>query len=183
VIRGVAYSRRPAATLVAGLAAVVLAGLLGARERSVFRHEHAAAAELEARLAGQAVAGTPYTADKLETLKSHIRELRGRLGDAEAWTQVRETLRHQWRPEGDTAAERGGYSVRTGAFRMASASTSDWPKIVATVAALERIPGVGVGLLELAAGGSPGPRPMDLVRVTVVVHSRNGPSNPSHENP
>lgn len=184
MIRGLAYSRRPAAIALAGLTMALVAGLLDARARAALRWSRAEGAESARVLSGRLAAAAPYTAGRLEDLRLQIRDLRGRLGDADAWTRVRDALRDQWRPEGDTAAERGGFSVRTGAFRMSSPLTSDWPGIVATVAALERIPGVGIGLLELAAHGSPGPRPMELVRVTVVVHSRrNPPATYSHENP
>lgn len=183
MIRGFSYSRQSAAIALAGVALALLAAGAGARVRSSCRRERAEAAEAERALGTRAAAGAPYATERLEALRVHIRDVRGRLGDVDAWERVRETLRHQWRPEGDTAAERGGFSVHAGSFRMASPSTSDWPAIVATVAALERIPGVGIGLLEVAAAGAPGPRPMDLVRVTVVIHSRSSASSPSHENP
>ena len=184
MIRGISHSRRPAAFALAGVALALLAGLLDGRARAGLHRSRAEGAESARVLSGRLAAAAPYTAGRLEDLRLQIRDLRGRLGDADAWTRVREALRDQWRPEGDTAAEREGFSVRTGAFRMSSPLTSDWPGIMATVAALERIPGVGIGLLELAARGAPGPRPMDLVRVTVVVHSRrSAPANPSQENP
>ncbi len=183
MIRGISHSRRSAAIALGGIALALVAAGAGARVRAAGRRECAEAAEAERALAARAAAGAPYAAEHLEALRVHIQDVRGRLGDADAWDQVRETLRHQWRPEGDTAAERGGFSVHAGSFRMASPATSDWPAIVSTVDALERIPGVGIGLLEVAAAGAPGPRPMDLVRVTVVIHSRSPASRPSHENP
>jgi hypothetical protein len=184
MIRGVAYSPRPAAIALAGLAFALLAGGFDGRTQAALRHGRAAAVASAGALAARRAAAAPFDQAHLQTLRWQIRDQREQLGGADAWARVRETLRDQWRPEGETAADREGFSVRTGAFRMPSPMTADWPGIVATVGALERIPGVGIGLLELAATGPSGPRPMDLVRVTVVVHSReNYHPHLTNENP
>ncbi len=139
-----------------------------AAERRLWLRENA---DQVSEINTQVSARAAFDSASLEALRTRVRDLRGRLGAADTWDRILVQLGKEWTGDLGKREDRGGYSAQEGSLVLRSPTTSDWPDILGAVGELERIPGVGVVGFEMSTSGDRAHRSVDLVRITVALHT------------
>jgi hypothetical protein len=173
VIKGVAYSRWAAVTAGAAIVAAVMS-LLWHAETTRMSGREIILGQMQDREAAERVAAeSEFDEVHLQGLREKVSLFRVRLGDEGTWAKILGRLGSGWSVDRLDKAERLGYSVQYGTFRMTSPEVSDWQSIIETVRFVEGLPGAGIGEFEMRSSGDGVQRSLSLVSMVVVVHSRS----------
>jgi hypothetical protein len=174
MIRGIAFNRKKGALAAASIAAAAVSLVIRAEVARAVSRESAVGRYQCQQMVGQVQAESEFDAAHLNGLREKVSRFRGRLGDESTWGRLVGKLGPDWSLDAVTRADRVGYSVEFGTFRMKTPTVSDWQAILETVRFVEGLPGVGIGEFEMKAIGDGVQRSLSLVSMVVVVHSRSG---------
>jgi hypothetical protein len=173
MIKGFAFAKNRAVLAMASVVAAAAAMLIRAELARRISREVAEGQIKEQQMIGQVRAESEFDGTHLDGLREKVSQFRGRLGDESTWGRLVGRLGATWSLEAVTRAQRIGYSVQFGTFRMKTPTISDWQAILETVRFVEGLPGVGIVEFEMKAVGDGVQRSLGLVSMVVVLHSRS----------
>jgi hypothetical protein len=104
----------------------------------------------------------------LAALRERVRRFRSGLGGNATLDGALHSLGTRWVRESDTNSEHGSYLTKTERFAMTSPTAADWPAIVGTVEAMEKLPGMCVQELDLRSTEGAGGRSLDEASLVLV---------------
>jgi hypothetical protein len=166
--RGFQYSRRRV-FVSAALVVIAVVSLLwrsGAVAAKAARLRAEQGDELSA--AGRLASLAPFDESHLDALRERVRRFRSGLGGNATLDGALHSLGTRWVRESDTNSEHGSYLTKTGRFAMTSPTAADWPAIVGTVEAMEKIPGMCVQQLDLGSTEGSGGRSLGEASLVLV---------------
>jgi hypothetical protein len=121
--------------------------------RSAARSGHArrlqADRELEQAAAERMGALSAYDEAHVASVRAQEADFRRHLGNRGTVETALRSLGPRWVRQSESSSEHGRFATTTERFAMTSPKPADWPVIVDTVEALERLPGAGIRELEL----------------------------------
>jgi hypothetical protein len=171
--KGVVFTGNKVAVAAASIAAAAVVLLArGELKKKVSREAAQGQFQIQ-QMEDQVRAETDFDETHIVGLRQKVRRFRERLGDEGTWSRLLSGLGGGWAMEAVTRADREGYTIQYGTFRMKAPMVSDWQAILATVRFAEGLPGVGIGEFEMRAVGDGVQSSLSLVSMVVVVQSRS----------